>query len=131
LDNGWTDDFIYSEWFRKGFVPAANTQNLLDQLILLIYDGNRSYTTVEIINSALENNIHLFCLPPHTIHQLQPLDVSVFGPLQRAWFNWCDQVLEETGEVMGIRNVVREYICARAVLFKSEIILQGWCKTGI
>ena len=31
--------------------------------------------TLDIID---ENNIILFCLPPHTTHALQPLDVAVF-----------------------------------------------------
>ena len=29
-----------------------------------------------------ENNIILFCLPPHTIHASQPLDVAVFKSLK-------------------------------------------------
>ena len=38
---------------------------------------------------TIEHNIHLFCLPLHMMHRLQPLDVGMFGPLQSAWQNTC------------------------------------------
>ena len=34
--------------------------------------------TLDIIDLCQENNIILFCLPPHTTHAVQPLDVAVF-----------------------------------------------------
>jgi hypothetical protein len=98
---------------------------------MLIYDGHGSHTTVGIIDLAIKHGIHLFCLPPHTTHRLQPLDVSVFGPLQIAWFNRCDEILELTGEGIEAKNVVKEYMKARNASFKSETILQAWRKAGI
>ena len=53
--------------------------------MLLIFDGHHSHISLELIELARENNIHLLCLPPHTTHLLQPLDVGVFGPLKQAW----------------------------------------------
>ena len=55
-----------------------------------------SHTTLDWITLAHANNIILYCLPPHTTHQLQPLDVGCFGPIQIAWFNRCDEILDET-----------------------------------
>lgn len=77
------------------------------------------------------NNIHLYCLPPHTTHRLQPLDVGCFGPLQRAWFNRCDEILAATGSPMELEDVVEEYMAARAVSFKEDTILAAWRKSGI
>jgi hypothetical protein len=130
-ENGWTDDHICAEWFIQNFVPAAKARNSSGKPILLIYDGHASHTMFKMIETALEHNIQLFCLPPHTTHKLQPLDVGIFGPLQRAWFDQCDRVLDESGEVMDVRAVVGEYMKARARSFKPETILQGWRKMGI
>ena len=80
---------------------------------------------------ARENNIILFCLPPHTTHRLQPLDVGCFGPLQTAWFNQCDEILDETGEGMEMKDVVSEYFVARRKVFKSENILKAWKNSGL
>ena len=38
--------------------------------------------SLDVIDLARENDINLFCLPPHTTHALQPLDVSVFKSLK-------------------------------------------------
>jgi hypothetical protein len=44
---------------------------------------------------AMDENIHILALPPHTTHQLQPLDRSVFGPLNRAYNKACSQYVQE------------------------------------
>ena len=99
--------------------------------ILLIYDGHGSHTTLDWVTLARENNIILFCLPPHTTHRLQPLDVGCFGPLQIAWFNRCDEILDETGEGMEMKEVVTEYFVARRKAFKTENILKAWKNSGL
>lgn len=65
---------------------------------MLIYDGHHSHETVELLEAAVKAGIEIFALPPHTSHRLQPLDVGVFGPLQRAWQKQCAVVLDETGK---------------------------------
>ncbi|KAH7903405.1 DDE superfamily endonuclease-domain-containing protein [Hygrophoropsis aurantiaca] len=130
-DNGWTSDFIGVEWFEKIFVPQAKARNVSGQPILLIYDGHRSHETIQLRQAAEKHGIHLFCLPPHTTHRLQPLDVGVFGPLQRAWQKQCEEFLEERGEGIQKREVIREYMKARGCSFKETTILQAWKKSGI
>jgi hypothetical protein len=99
--------------------------------ILLIYDGHGSHTTLDWVTLARSNSIILFCLPPHTTHRLQPLDVGCFGPLQIAWFNRCDEILDETGEGMEMKDVVKEYFAARKKAFKNENILKAWKNSGL
>ena len=50
--------------------------------LLLIIDGHKSHMTLDLIDLARDNNVVLYCLPPHTTHALQPLDVSVFRSLK-------------------------------------------------
>jgi hypothetical protein len=90
--------------------------------ILLIYDGHGSHNTIELIKLARENNIVLFCLPPHTTHKLQPLDVGVFGPFQRAWADRCDEVVEATGEDCPREDFVKEYMDVRKQTFTEGTI---------
>ena len=49
---------------------------------LLIYDGHASYIFMEVIEKAKQNDIHLLCLPSHSSHILQSLDVSVMSSLK-------------------------------------------------
>ena len=44
---------------------------------------------------AIQHDIHILCLPPHTTHALQPLDRSVFGPLNKAFNTVCSEFLAE------------------------------------
>ena len=60
------------------FLPYCGSQ----RPVLLFVDGHASHITIDVIDLARENNITLFCLPPHTTHALQPLDVSVFKSLK-------------------------------------------------
>lgn len=98
--------------------------------ILLIYDGHGSHDTLGLIELAQEHNIILFCLPPHTTHKLQPLDVGVFGPFSRAWTDRCDQIVEDTGEEMPRENFVKEYMDVRRTTFKESTIRAAWKKSG-
>ena len=71
---GWVTSELYLKWFKFFIqqIPPARP-------ILLIQDGHSSHITVELIELAKENNIHILCLPSHTTHLLQPLDVGVFN----------------------------------------------------
>jgi hypothetical protein len=81
-DNGWITQEKYLEWFKfflKSIPPARP--------VLVIEDGHSSHITMEVIKLAQDNDIHLLCLPSHTTHILQPLDIiSVFKPL-KSYFN--------------------------------------------
>lgn len=96
-----------------------------------MYDGHRSHETIELREAAEKAKIHLFCIPPHTSHRLQPLDVGVFGPLQRAWQKRCLAVLEETGEIITRQNVVKEYMAARTQSVNEELVISAWRRSGI
>jgi len=52
---------------------------------LLILDGHSSHATPEFDQYCAKNKIITLCMPPHTSHLLQPLDVSCFSPLKRAY----------------------------------------------
>ena len=54
---------------------------------MLILDGHTSYISTAAIEFCISQNIILLCLPAHTTHLLQPLDVGVFAPLATAYQN--------------------------------------------
>jgi len=129
--NGWTDDFLCTEWFRKSFIPQASARNMLGKPILLIYDGHGSHEMHPMRELAVENNIILLSLPPHTMHKLQPLDVGVFGPFQHLWADRCDEVVEDMGEEIPCEEFVKEYMGIRNKTFSTTTISQAFKKCGI
>ena len=52
---------------------------------MLFVDGHHSHLSLPLLRKARESRVHLMCLPPHTTHILQPLDVGVYGPVKKAW----------------------------------------------
>lgn len=131
--NGWTDDSLCEWWFHQSFIPQA-ARRLGDESrepILLIYDSHGSHTTPKMCQLAEEHNIELFCLPPHTTHRTQPLNVRVFGPMQRHWQEHCDEVLEATDQEIPKVDFVKEYMVARAKAFLPKTIKKAWAKSSI
>ena len=59
--------------------------------VLVIKDGHSSHISIDVIQLARDNGIHLLCLPAHTIyiHLLQPLDVGVFKSLKSKFLVAC------------------------------------------
>jgi hypothetical protein len=50
---------------------------------LLIIDGHESHCSVELQDYCKENKIIALCMPPHSSHLLQPLDVVPYSLLKR------------------------------------------------
>jgi hypothetical protein len=58
---------------------------------LLLLDGHASHFNWEFFDFCLSNRIIPLCLPAHSTHLLQPLDVGLFSPLQRYYSNSLDE----------------------------------------
>ncbi|XP_018304461.1 uncharacterized protein, partial [Mycetomoellerius zeteki] len=54
--------------------------------VLLVLDNHSSHISLSTYSFCTNNYIHMLSLPPHTSHRMQPLDVSFFGPLKRAYY---------------------------------------------
>lgn len=83
-DSGWMEEAQFTEWFRSVFLPATESLRK-SKPVVLILDGHGSHISLKVVTSARQNNVVIFCLPPHTTHLLQPLDVSVFRTVKRVW----------------------------------------------
>ena len=72
----------FATWFEKKFIPHCNkSQNKK----ILFVDGHNSHISIEVVLLAIKNYISLICLPPHSTHLLQPLDVGVFKSVKNSW----------------------------------------------
>ena len=128
--NGWIDDHLCLNWFKKVFIPCATERNTSGKPIILIYDGHHSHTAHAIRQLAHQHGIILFCLPPHTTHRLQPLDVAIFGPLAKL-YNRLVTAKTNLGQRVTKYNVIEVYMEARDSAFKDETIISAFRTTGI
>ena len=86
--NGGTKNGIYSNWFKEIFIQYTSVNNPSGKHILLIIDGHKSHE-ISKVNISILTQDHPLLPPSHMTHNLQPLDVSVFNPLQNTWGHWC------------------------------------------
>lgn len=77
-ESGWVDSELFLAWMKKVFIAYSDSE----RPVILFVDGHKSHLTLDTIDLAHNNGITLFCLPPHTTHALQPLDVAVFKSLK-------------------------------------------------
>ena len=63
--------------------------------MLFIIDGAKSHVDLEALEFAVQNNIHIICIPAHTSHVLQVADLALFGPFKKYWKAVCRRTREE------------------------------------
>ena len=78
--NGWISTELFYGWLANHFAKRVT-----ERLLVLLVDGHSSHIDLEVSKFCRDQQIHLYCLPPHTSHITQPLDVGFFGALKTAW----------------------------------------------
>ena len=130
-DNGWTSDATALEWLQKVFIPRTAPYDL-NEARLLILDGHGSHETLEFMWKCYLHNIHLLFLPAHTSHVLQPLDLSIFAPLKRAYRKRLGNLaLLNDSTPIGKRNFLDCYKLARIDALTVANCKAGWGASGL
>lgn len=128
--NGWTTDEIGLRWLRKHFIPTT-TGRTRGKYRLLVLDGHGSHLTPEFDQVCAENNIIPICMPAHSSHVLQPLDVGCFAVLKRSYGRLVENKMR-----LGINHIdkldfLNAYPTARAEAFQSQTIQNSFAATGL
>ncbi|EED12346.1 pogo transposable element, putative [Talaromyces stipitatus ATCC 10500] len=128
--NGWTTDEIGIRWLQKHFIPHT-TSRTKGRYRMLILDGHGSHLTPQFDQICTENNIIPVCMPPHSSHLLQPLDVSCFAVLKRQYGRLVEQRVR-----LGFNHIDKyDFLTAfpepRAMAYKAENVQNGFKATGL
>jgi hypothetical protein len=128
--NGWTSDEIGLRWLKKLFIPTTSIR-MKGVYRLLILDGHGSHLTPKFDEICEENKIIPICMPPHSSHLLQPLDIGCFAVLKRSYGR-----LVEAKMRVGINHIdkldfLEAYPLARIEAFKSETIKNSFGAAGL
>ena len=90
-EQGWTDQEFLFYWMTELFleyIPPACP-------VMLLLDGHSSHYEPDTTKAAAEHGVMIFCLPPHSTHVAQPLDVSFFCLLKAYWYEACHTFMQE------------------------------------
>jgi hypothetical protein len=81
--NGWTNNELGLEWLKH--FDRSTTNRSTGPYRLLILDGHESHHSADFEIYCEEHKVITLCMPPHSSHLLQPLDVRCFGLLKKAY----------------------------------------------
>src|ERR1700753_1515163 len=81
--NGWTNNETGLEWLQHFDKHTRGCAKGLYRMLVL--DGHESHESAEFQEYCNANNIITLCLPAHSSHLTQPLDVGCFSVLKRMY----------------------------------------------
>ena len=79
--NGWTTNEITADWLQHFNEHTKGRTTGVYRLLVL--DGHESHHSDTFEDYCKHNNIVTVCMPAHSSHLLQPLDVACFAPLKK------------------------------------------------
>ena len=126
--NGWMETSQFYAWLSNHFVKKIPP---LRPIVLLV-DGHGSHIDYYVSNFCMENQIHLFRLPPHTSHALQPTDRGFFGAFKH---NFAKEVAKFTVQYPGVAITKRQlptiFTNAYELSCKMDTVISSFRTTGI
>jgi hypothetical protein len=128
--NGWTSDEIGLYWLKKVFIPSTSSR-LKGIYRLLVLDGHGSHLTPKFDEICSENRIIPICMPPHSSHLLQPLDVGCFAVLKRAYGKCVEDLMRSGQNHIDKLDFLDAFPDARIEAFKAETIKNSFSVTGL
>lgn len=80
--SGWVEEPVFFDWLTNQFIPHVSQ---IKRPLILFFDGHQTHISARIVKAAMDHQIELECLPPHTTTILQPLDVVPLHKVKTAW----------------------------------------------
>jgi DDE superfamily endonuclease/Tc5 transposase DNA-binding domain/helix-turn-helix, Psq domain len=128
--NGWTSDEIGVRWLIKHFVPLT-VNRTKGNYRLLILDGHGSHLTPKFDEICSQNDIIPICMPAHSSHLLQPLDIGCFAVLKRSYGQLVEAKMRLGFNKIDKLDFLEAYPHARNNAFKPEIIKSSFAAAGL
>jgi hypothetical protein len=128
--NGWTSDEIGLRWLQKVFLPSTFPR-MKGKYRLLVLDGHGSHLTPKFDEICHQNNVIPICMPPHSSHLLQPLDVGCFAVLKRAYGQIVENLMRDGVNHIDKLDFLDAFPIARNEAFKPETIKNSFSATGL
>jgi len=127
-ENGWTTNAIGFEWIQH--FNKHTKHRTKGRYRLLILDGHESHISVEFQRYCKEQEIIALCMPPHSSHLLQPLDVGCFSPMKHLYGCQIEKLMR-----LRINHITKlEFMPAFGQAFKAfteQNIQAGFRATGL
>ena len=112
--NGWSCDSLGYQWLRDIFDRHTKEKARIQKIRLLIVDRHSSYINIKFLDLVDKLRILIHILPPHSIHRLQPLNISLFLLLLIAYLTELNKLIYESESLVSITKRMFYYIFKKA-----------------
>lgn len=128
--SGWIQTHIFTQWIVH-FINTIHPSK--ESPVILILDGHFTHTrNIDVIDKCRDNGVILICLPPHSSHRMQPLDVSFMSPFKTYYAKEIDTWLKNhPGRVVTAFQVAELVGKAYMRAATLEVAINGFRKSGI
>ncbi|RAQ99007.1 hypothetical protein DDE83_009211 [Stemphylium lycopersici] len=126
------DPVAISAWFklveetRQAYGILDNNVYNFDETSFIIGVAATSKVVTSSDIYCIENKIITLCMPPYTSHLLQPLDVSCFSPLKRAYGHEIQELARQGVYHIDKVDFLTTYTQIRPAVFTEQNIQAGF-----
>lgn len=129
ISNGWTTN-------KKGLEQAEHFNRYIKKRTkgttrLLILNGYKSYYLAKFNDYCKANNIIPLCMPAHSSYRLQPLDVTCFSVLKRAYSNFIEGFIHRHQTYVAKEDFLQGFHIASKKAITPETVRSGFRVTGL
>jgi len=128
-ENGWTTNELGFAWIQHFDKHTRGRTTGTHRLLIL--DGHESHISAQFEQYCKDNNIVTLCMPPHSSHLLQPLDVGCFGPLKKAYGRQIEQYMRLHVNHITKLEFLPAFKEAWDVTFTKDNICSGFRGAGL
>jgi len=129
-ENGWTINEIGLIWLKEVFHKHTKDRTIGTHR-LLVLDGHGSHISPEFDQFCLDHQIVVLCMPAHSSHLLQPLDVGCFSVLKQSYRRLVEQLMGSGVNHIDKRDFLPLYRQARQAALHRDNIQTGFAATGL
>jgi hypothetical protein len=129
-ENSWTNDTLGLNWLTDVFEKYTVSRKK-GVYRLLILDGHGSHSTPEFDLFCKEHSIITLCMPPHSSHLLQPLDISCFAVLKRAYGRQVEELTRVGFNYINKTDFLSAYSTAYPEAMTINIARNGFKAAGL
>ncbi len=126
-EKGYMDSELFLKWLHY-FIRYAPEERPL----ILIMDQHETHVSKDVIIFCRENKVEILCLPAHSTHILQPLDIAVFNPLKTAFSTMASRMGLVRGDIVVGK---KQFSAALKHVYPTAVTAQnakaGFRKAGI
>ena len=134
LKTGWTSEEYKFQWLTLIFNWYTKEKTRLGRdWRLFILNRYNSHLNIRFLDQCAKYRILVCTYPLHLTHRLQPLNVSLFGPLAQYYLLELDDYIHKSFGRRGMskKEFFRLFQLVFKHVFTEKNIKSGWVKIGI